>query len=202
MSIQQNINQTLSLASYIGTQIKMANSAKKAAGEAAEKAEFQEKRTAAQRKYEETSTALLEHRNIEKLNKEWHQEKERGIKEGTITKGPEGKYPEYYQRVPKHLEMGDKYKAELLKRTKAHLASAEEYSTYGPNLVKPEEMAELRGYIMAEEAKIAITEAEKAQKKAMSEKDGKQRIEKARLEPKGISAEVVKSRLWKREDNK
>lgn len=179
MSIQQNINQTLSLASFIGTQLKMASSAKKAAGEAAEKAEYETKLTAAKTKYEETKASLLEHQGVAKRREEWYAARQEAIKAGQVIYDEKGKVTGQWARVPRELEMGKQYEAELLARRKAHLASAEEYSTYGPGLVKPKELAELRGYIT--DAETGTTEPEIAQKKAMKVKSGKTRIEQARL---------------------
>lgn len=179
MSIQQNINQTLSLASYIGTQIKMADAAKKAASDAAAKAEYETNLTAAKTKYEETKASLLEHQGIAKKRDEWYAAKQAAIKAGQVVYNGDGQVTGQWARVPKELEMGKQYEAELLKRRKAHLASAEDYATYGPGLVKPQELAELRGYIA--EAEAGTTEPEITQKKAMKVKGGKTRIEQTRL---------------------
>lgn len=186
MSIQQNINQTLSLASFIASQTPMA------AAHREEVADKKARELASKEADKAVGTAEIATQNLT--------ERER-VSQGALLADQEVEAFQTTHKKPPSGEELDAYsKTSMEVWRKAYDKNIEAFSaTQDPKFL--ERGFEYIGKIENEERKMKAREKDRA-KRANASRDAKKELEETRLEPKGLSTEAVKSRLWKREDKK
>lgn len=180
MSIQQNINQTLSLASFIGSQIMRTKQEKATLAKAATAEEQKVRLEQAKQKYEEAETSYLEEEDRKKAHEEWPSLLEQAKGRGEVLYGannqPMGDW---------HSSKRPKYNPEdLYKRGIALSGAADTYYQMGGQ-IPTETLARYRNLGTAEppapKPTTKKTKPEVKEEGAMEELAGRTRIEEKRL---------------------
>lgn len=180
MSIQQNINQTLSLASFIGSQIMRTKQEKDTLKKAASAAEQEVRMEQAKQKFEEAETTYLEEEGRKKAYDEWPTLLEQAKGRGEVLYGannqPMGEW---------HSSKRPKYNPEdLYKKGLALSGAADTYHQMGGN-IPTETLARYRNLGTAEppapKPTTKKTKPEVKEEGAMEELAGRTRVEDKRL---------------------
>lgn len=181
MSIQQNINQTLSLASYIGSQI-VRTKQEKITLEKATKAEEQKVRLEqAKQKYEEAEISYLQLEGVKKGKADWQAKMARAKREGSTDPEFYNAETGKYKTQPEEYTFGPTHEKDLYKRGITLSGAAETYYQMGGS-IPTEKMARYRNLGTAEPpATTKKTKPEIKAEEAQAELAGSQKVENDRL---------------------
>lgn len=196
MSIQQNVNQMVSLAGFIGSQIMRTKQEQATLAKAASAEEQKVRMEDARQKFEEAEISYLQLEGRKKTRKDWITARDRAKKEGS-------KDPEYYDEaagsyktLPTDYKWSKDDDTALYESGKALSGAAEIYYGMG-GPISTEKMARYRNLGTAEPPATAKTKPEIDAENADQERIGKTKVEQKRrgsgkkLPPKGTPSSPV-----------
>lgn len=179
MSIQQNINQTLSLASYIGSQFIRTKQEKATLAKAATAEEQKVRTEQAKQKFEEAEISYLQEEGKRKAYEEWPAKRDEAIKRGEVEYGEKGGISGewHHTKRPKYSE------EDLYKKGITLSGAAETYYQMGGS-IPTEKMARYRNLATAEPPAVKPTSTKKTKPEIRAEEATEQAAGAARVEEK------------------